>query len=91
MAGPLEKLTDGDSQRLGDGCHRRGPRVDALAFGAGDCLSEQAAPVGDVRQAQAPCLPHALDAFHCTVTVNLNVTNVKSDGVARGLDGPLPQ
>src|SRR5262245_61221463 len=79
MAGPLEELTDGDSQRLGDGCDRRGPRVDALAFGAGDRLSEQSAPVGDVRQAQAPRLPNALDALHAP-SVNDNVTIVKADG-----------
>jgi hypothetical protein len=79
MAGPLEELADGDSQRVGDGCDRRGPRVDALALRTSDSLPKQAAPGGYVGQAQAPSLSDALDTLHRTA-VNDNVTIVKGDG-----------
>jgi hypothetical protein len=44
MAGPLEELTDGYSQCRGDGCDRRGARVDASPLGASNRLTMQIAP-----------------------------------------------
>src|SRR5262245_13085568 len=64
MAGPREQLADWDFKCIGNGGNRRGTRVDAGSLGAGNRLSEQSAPVGDVGQAQAPRLSDALDALH---------------------------
>src|SRR5262245_24908955 len=78
MAGPLEKLTDGDSQRVGDGRDRRGARVDAGPLGAGDRLRKETAPGGDIGKAKPARLPDALDAFH-NLTVTISLRHVKSD------------
>jgi hypothetical protein len=67
MAGPLEELADGNVKRLGDGGDRRCAGVDAGPLGAGDSLSEQPAPVGDVGKAQAPRLSESLDALHTSL------------------------
>jgi hypothetical protein len=81
MAGPLEELADWDSQRVGDGRDRRGARVDAGPLSAGDRLTMQIAPLGDVGEAHTQRLPHALDTFHGMAISNANV--ITSQGRSR--------
>jgi hypothetical protein len=64
MAGLLEELADRDSQRLGDGGHRRGTGVDATTLGARDSWTEQAAAVGHLGETQTFALPGSFDALH---------------------------